>query len=63
MEAIIVTVFLAFFVLFVLYNIVTGIRAIIRWYLGDYINKYLLLAKIDPLYKAPLKKYRLLRFA
>jgi Mlc titration factor MtfA (ptsG expression regulator) len=57
MEAIIVTVFLAFFVLFVLYNIVSGIRAIIKWYFGDYINRYLLLAKIDPLYKAPLKKY------
>jgi Mlc titration factor MtfA (ptsG expression regulator) len=57
MEAIIVAVFLALLILFILYNIVTGIRAVIRWYFGDYINKYLLLANIDPLYKAPLKKY------
>lgn len=44
-------------VIFVLYNIFATIRAIAKWYFGDYINKYLLVAKIDPVYKAPLRKY------
>lgn len=47
----------AVFAVFVLYNIFSSIRAIIKWYLGDYFNKYLLLANIDPAYKAPIKKY------
>lgn len=51
-----VIVFLLF-VIFILYNVFATIRAIVKWYFGDYINKYLLVAKIDPVYKAPLKKY------
>lgn len=57
MDVIIVSVFLILFVIFVLYNIISGIRIIVKWYFDDYINKYLLIAKIDPLYKAPLRKY------
>jgi len=57
MEVIIVSGFLLLFVIFVLYNIISGIRIMTKWYFGDYINKYLLIAKIDPLYKAPLRKY------
>ncbi|MCG8305922.1 MAG: zinc-dependent peptidase [Cytophagales bacterium] len=48
---------LLFLVMFILYNIIAGVRVMIKWYFGDYINKYLLVAKIDPLYKVPLKKY------
>ncbi len=43
--------------LFILYNILSSIRTIVKWYLGDYINTYLLVANIDPLYKEPLRKY------
>ena len=43
--------------LLVIYNIFATIRAIIKWLFGDYINTYLLLADIDPLYKAPIEKY------
>jgi Mlc titration factor MtfA (ptsG expression regulator) len=57
MEVIIISVFLLLFVGFVLYNIISGIRIMVKWYFGDYINKYLLIAKIDPLYKEPLRKY------
>ena len=57
MGTVVVILILLLLVIFVLYNIITGIRIMIKWYFGDYINKYLLIAKIDPLYKAPLKKY------
>jgi Mlc titration factor MtfA (ptsG expression regulator) len=43
--------------LLVIYNVFTTIRAVIIWLFGDYINRYLLLADIDPLYKAPINKY------
>ncbi len=57
MEMIIVFLFLLIFVIVVLYNIFTTIRSFVKWYFGDYINKYLLIAKIDPVYKEPIKKY------
>jgi MtfA peptidase len=47
-------------VLFILYNIIDIVRIFIRWYFGDYANKYLLVARLDPLYKKPMEKY--LRF-
>jgi Mlc titration factor MtfA (ptsG expression regulator) len=43
--------------LFILYNIISTIRIVVKWYFGDYINTYLLIARIDPLYKGPLKEY------
>lgn len=43
--------------LFILYNIFSSIRDIIRWYFGDYINTVLLLRGIEPAYKIPLQKY------
>jgi Mlc titration factor MtfA (ptsG expression regulator) len=43
--------------LWIIYNIFATIRAIIKWLFGDYINTYLLLADIDPLYKASIEKY------
>ncbi len=50
-------ILLLMFVVVLLYNVFATIRAFIKWYFGDYINKYLLIADIDPVYKAPLKKY------
>jgi len=46
-----------FLLIVVLYNIFATIRAFIKWYFGDYINKYLLIANIDPVYKVPIQKY------
>ena len=46
--------------LYILYNILDIVRSIFRLYFGDYANKYLLLARLDPLYRKPLEKY--LRF-
>jgi Mlc titration factor MtfA (ptsG expression regulator) len=43
--------------LWIIYNIFATIRAIIKWLFGDYINTYLLLADIEPIYKAPIEKY------
>jgi hypothetical protein len=45
------------FVIVILYNIFATLRAFIKWYFGDYINKYLLVANIDPVYKGPLTKH------
>ncbi len=45
------------FALAIIYNIFATIRAFVKWYFGDYINKYLLIAKIDPVYKEPLKEH------
>ncbi len=50
-------ILLILFLIVVLYNIFATIRAFIKWYFGDYINKYLLIANIDPVYKAPIEKY------
>jgi len=47
-------------VIYVSYNIIDIVRIIIRYYFGDYANKYLLVARLDPLYKKPMEKY--LRF-
>jgi Mlc titration factor MtfA (ptsG expression regulator) len=41
----------------ILYNIFSIVRSVFLWVFGDYINTYLLIADIDPLYKAPIKKY------
>ncbi len=57
MEMIIGAVLFLSLVIFIVYNIFAASRAVIRWYFGDYINKYLLLANIDPAYKAPLQKH------
>ena len=48
---------LILFFVFVLYNVFTIIRVVIKWYFGDYLNKYLLVARLDPLYKKPIQKY------
>ncbi len=50
-------IILFLFLVFVLYNVFAIIRAIVRWYLGDYINTYLLVARLDPLYKKPIQRY------
>lgn len=43
--------------LFILYNVFAIIRVAIKWYFGDFLNRYLLIARLDPLYKRPLHKY------
>jgi Mlc titration factor MtfA (ptsG expression regulator) len=45
------------FLLFVLYNVFAIIRVVVKYFLGDYINTYLLIARLDPLYKKPIQKY------
>lgn len=44
-------------ILWVAYNIFSVFRIVLKWYFGDYFNKYLLLANLDPLYKKPIEKY------
>ena len=44
-------------VVIIIYNVIDSIRIIIRWYFGDYINRYLLIKPIDPLYRAPLRRH------
>lgn len=56
MEIFVGAIILLFF-LFVSYNVFAIIRGVVKWYFGDYINTYLLIARIDPLYKEPLKEY------
>lgn len=57
MGMILAVILLLLLFLLVIYNIFATIRAIIKWLFGDYINTYLLLADIDPLYKASIEKY------
>ena len=47
-------IFLALLI-FVVYNIFDTIRIVAKWYFGDYINQYLLLHDLDPLYRKPLE--------
>lgn len=56
MEIFVGAIILLFF-LIVSYNVFAIIRGVVKWYFGDYINTYLLIARIDPLYKEPLKEY------
>ncbi len=51
------SIILLLLALFILYNIISSIRTVVKWYFGDYINTQLLMARIDPLYKEPLRKY------
>jgi Mlc titration factor MtfA (ptsG expression regulator) len=52
------SILLLLLALLILYNILSSIRAVFRWYFGDYINTYLLMANIDTVYKEPLRKYQ-----
>ena len=57
MKMILGAIIIILFLLFVLYNVFAIIRVVVKWYFGDYLNKYLLIARLDPLYKKPLQKY------
>jgi Mlc titration factor MtfA (ptsG expression regulator) len=50
-------IILTLLLLFILYNLFAIIRVFIKWYFGDFLNRYLLIARLDPMYKKPLQKY------
>ncbi len=45
------------FIIFVMYNLFAIVRIFVKWYFGDFFNRYLLVARLDPLYKKPIQKY------
>jgi len=57
MEFLVGAVLIILLLVFVLYNVFTIIRVVVKYYFGDYFNKYLLIARLDPLYKKPIQKY------
>jgi len=57
MEVIVAASIFILLLLFILYNFFSIIRVFVKWYFGDFVNRYLLIARLDPLYKKPLHKY------